>query len=250
MLKEGLRHYSARAALIRKGFRNESSPLTLPTSVLYKLPEDLQARFSELPGSVVVSNTTATAKAIDISDYRKPRGDLPYSLRPQDADAWRTPQPLGILPQGSRVASDLTQPSTEDFDPGPMSFLQTDRQVKRSIAHDLTDQAQESLTKKSQTTRKASLTDESSFVRRSARVRDKKVNYAESEASTVHSRETSPYKSERDNVSPPKSERSPSPSPRQKVLRHRPKMDDLRTKQSTIPDMNRNMSRINSSLSG
>lgn len=222
-----------------KGFENEPSPLTLPTSVLYKLPDDLQARFAELPGSVAVSNTTATAKAIDISDYRKPRGDVSYSLRPQDADVWRTPQPLGMLPQISRMASDLRQPPRQNFDQAPMSLPQTDRRVKRSIEQDLTDQAQDSLTMKSQATKKASLTNESSFVRRSARVRDKKVNYAESEASTVHSRETSPYKSDRENVSPPKSERSPSPSPRQKMLRHRPKMDDLRTKQAPDTKLNR-----------
>ena len=93
---------------------------------------------------------------------------------------------------------------------------------------------------------KSNKIDEAPLVRRSTRVRDKKINYAESEASTILSSRSSPEKYEDDASSPPKSDFSTSPERTQS--RRKTKID--RSAQDHTGVGERRLEKVNTSLSG
>lgn len=91
---------------------------------------------------------------------------------------------------------------------------------------------------------KARAQKDSSSVRRSTRVRNKKISYAESEGSSIHSREQSPAKSDISTFSPPKSDQSGSPAKSERM--HRRALKETRDE---VDQLNKNrMRRGGSSL--
>lgn len=232
VLKEGVKYSQARAAQIGKGFARNSHPFVLIPSLRYKLPERLQAQLAQLSGPGIDLKCASTTEVIDVSNYRQAYGDLAHPLKPKPDNKHYTPQQLALLAQELRDMPNTNRYVGPIDDRNSLNIQKSARRVKRTIEQTPADHAHDASLKKNQAAKNTSLTEESSFVRRSARTRDKKVNYAESEASTVYSRENSPYKSDADNISPPKSDISTASSPRQRMLRHRPKMENLKMKKT------------------
>ncbi|KAK3713212.1 hypothetical protein LTR37_008645 [Vermiconidia calcicola] len=135
------------------------------------------------------------------------------------------------------AVGNLTQPTTH-------LAGKRGRQAKRMIDDESGVEQQNKRGGTSMSPKKARAQKDTSSVRRSTRVRNKKISYAESEGSSIHSREQSPAKSDISVFSPPKSDQSGSPAKSDRM--HRRALKDTRDE---VDQLNNNrMGRGGSSL--
>lgn len=237
---------------------SESAPpaLVLPPEALPRIPSELAMQMAgqsfashlqRAPGQSYVS-----AQAINVSDYGPPQAQKQQQVRRDQSPVESEGSNINVVPrrplnaQLSTLAQEILERQRADAyrDTGivPATHASKPRgHAKRQIEQDtLRDTPTPPSKKKASRKPRTILSEEPNDVRRSTRVRDKKVSYAESTGSSPGSREASPDKSDASVFSPEKSDRSVSPV---KPLR-RSRQQSLDVK----PEMQRTSSTLSSKI--